>query len=438
MGRWVINWSSGRIHKEIHKNMNEIILHTYDDEWQYCERSLEIWQEYLILAKVERDEIINLIKSIATLSISYPSIICPHLPDQKKKEGFLHVNFQGSWNYFYVVIQGDACSWYSVDSGGIVNRIPVKDSAVVLIKAEVKGKKNVFAILVADSKYSHVTYFLSTPSQSEQLEWIHVCLQQGSHFLEDYTSINPITIISLRHPTGLKLALDVITNKLITVQKDFTLFWMEHHGPEEVYLMASTRGGEKYLSVQPNGQIFASHSKKDETCLLREIKHQCEAISLRTIYGTFFTLNHLNECVEATSTVLGSDQIFTKHYPNMIVSIKVNYNTNFMTTSIEGDLSFTKSIPKRQEQFEMRHLLDSMVTFKSRITGNLISAKPNMTVMANKSSIGKVTSAERWRLERRENGTTRIRSMADNSFLSVHLNQVYLSKEPTEFVILLP
>jgi hypothetical protein len=89
-------------------------------------------------------------------------------------------------------------------------------------------------------------------------------------------------------------------------------------------------------------------------------------IQFRTIFGTYVSTAPDKDTLLANATTIGKHQIFTKFYPNVMISIRLARNPSpFLSVLPSGDVMACSNVIRDQEQFQIRKLTGSVVAIKS-------------------------------------------------------------------------
>eukprot|EP01127_Copromyxa_protea_P012284 TRINITY_DN3181_c1_g5_i3.p1 TRINITY_DN3181_c1_g5~~TRINITY_DN3181_c1_g5_i3.p1 ORF type:complete len:269 (+),score=54.15 TRINITY_DN3181_c1_g5_i3:270-1076(+) len=212
----------------------------------------------------------------------------------------------------------------------------------------------------------------------------------------------------------------LILSQGLVLQSHFSsnsLFWFEEHGPEEVYIITSK---DKYLSASLDGQIVGEKTKKDPSCIFRVSSQGPESISLRTIFGTYVSVTPDKEFLVATAvgTRLGREQMFTKFYPNNIISFRLAATPSpFVSALANRELKASAVTIKETEQFQVRTLTGNIVTIKSCALHKDVAVDSKGKLKVEDPDNLHSTRSGRWILERQETGTTRIKSVQTDTYI---------------------
>lgn len=184
--------------------------------------------------------------------------LCPQLPEQKHKEGFLStytkdpLSLGKTWKKYFSELKKGYLSWQV--EGGAVKRVEITNNAVIA-KISLPDQNHVFAIIAENTgkSYGFTTYYFSAATQQEKQEWIHVAIQNGAHMLERYENPPNLTSLALLTPSGSKLSVDVATEEVTCLPKAVVtsvdnLFWMERRGPEEVCFLLNSHSSFRSIS----------------------------------------------------------------------------------------------------------------------------------------------------------------------------------------------
>lgn len=156
--------------------------------------------------------------------------------------------------------------------------------------------------------------------------------------------------------------------------------------------------------------------------------------------------------------------MFTIFYPNVVASFRVSkMPCPFLTTLPNGDLKATSQTIKEQEHIQIRKLTGNIVTMKSCYLNRHIVVDEKGAVRAELEDNIKSTKSERlvlivfwfgllflflcsitgkiflltlvrWILERQPNGTTRVKSAANNAYLAIARNGILVSTNDPQHV----
>jgi len=279
---------------------------------------------------------------------------------------------------------------------------------------------NRFVILLNDS-----TLHFRSSSQKENLEWIHVALLNAAFLAEKYVAPFPVYKRGIQTVPGKCAIIQSLDNTAVSTDsprdKKYPLWEFQRISPDKIIL----KWNAYYISVDSQGRIGARTDHRTGATIFTLTKYHSHKFSLSTAMGKVIV--HSGKIIVSPEPSI-LPNIFMELIP--LFTISIVHPKGYLSVLKNGQLTITKTLGNN-EKFILEKI-DENYHIKSH-SGKYLT--PNdRTIIASKEV---VESNEKFFIERRSTGLSKIKTNDGNYFFLHQNNTITLSaNSDSEFEII--